>query len=139
MVITLSPPSQFSSKHSFSPSITTHNFQTFHQLIITHKPTSNTNSNKGRRNSFVVRAYVENPNPLAGFVSKVIGSLPVIGLIARIANAEGGLAGDIIDFAEFRRRVGNKCTVNDSRAFYEFQVRHGKVCFFFFSLMDLLF
>ncbi|KAH9606283.1 hypothetical protein KSS87_014951, partial [Heliosperma pusillum] len=43
-----------------------------------------------------------------------------------IANDEGGLAGDIIDFAEFRRRVGNKCTINDSRAFFDFQVRRGK-------------
>uniref|UniRef100_A0A803KVH7 Uncharacterized protein n=1 Tax=Chenopodium quinoa TaxID=63459 RepID=A0A803KVH7_CHEQI len=43
-----------------------------------------------------------------------------------IVNDEGGLAGDIIDFAEFRRRVGNKCSVNDSRAFYEFQERRGR-------------
>ncbi|KAK4385070.1 Photosystem I assembly factor PSA3, chloroplastic [Sesamum angolense] len=34
--------------------------------------------------------------------------------------------GDIIDFAEFRRRVGKKCSVNDSRAFFEFQERRGK-------------
>ncbi|KAL4351873.1 hypothetical protein GQ457_06G033890 [Hibiscus cannabinus] len=40
---------------------------------------------------------------------------------------EGGVGGDIIDFAEFRRRVGKKCTVTDSRAFYEFQERRGRV------------
>lgn len=73
----------------------------------------------------VIRAYIENTNPLSSFANKVIGSLPVIGLIARIVNDEGGVAGDIIDFAEFRRRVGNKCTITDSRAFYEFQDRHG--------------
>ncbi|XP_074309586.1 photosystem I assembly factor PSA3, chloroplastic [Silene latifolia] len=130
MANTISPP-QISARHSYTPSIPTHHFHTFHQLI---NPNSTFNSNHkstqkskiGRRNCMVVRAYIENTNPFANFASKVIGSLPVIGLIARIANDEGGLAGDIIDFAEFRRRVGNKCTINDSRAFYEFQVRRGK-------------
>lgn len=56
----------------------------------------------------------------------MIGSLPVVGLIARLVNDEGGLGEDIIDFAEFRRRVGNKCTITDSRAFYEFQDRRGR-------------
>ncbi|XWS40752.1 hypothetical protein CRYUN_Cryun17cG0022500 [Craigia yunnanensis] len=37
------------------------------------------------------------------------------------------LVGDIIDFAEFRRRVGKNCTITDSRAFYEFQDRRGRV------------
>ncbi|KAL2905206.1 Photosystem I assembly factor PSA3 chloroplastic [Bienertia sinuspersici] len=79
-----------------------------------------------RYNFSIIRAYIENTNPIATFANKVIGSLPVVGLIARIVNDEGGVAGDIIDFAEFRRRVGNKCSVNDSRAFYEFQERRGK-------------
>ncbi|KAF2308554.1 hypothetical protein GH714_010552 [Hevea brasiliensis] len=69
---------------------------------------------------------MENPNSISSFASKVIGSLPVIGLVARIFSDEGGVGGDIIDFAEFRRRVGKKCTFNDSRAFYEFQDRRGK-------------
>lgn len=70
---------------------------------------------------------MEESNSLSGFARKVIGSLPVIGLVARIVSDEGGVGGDIIDFAEFRRRVGNKCSVNDSRAFFEFQDRRGKV------------
>ncbi|XVF14112.1 hypothetical protein REPUB_Repub09cG0029300 [Reevesia pubescens] len=74
-----------------------------------------------------IKAYMENPNSISGFASKVIGSLPVIGLVARILSDEGGVGGDIIDFAEFRRRVGKKCTITDSRAFYEFQERRGKV------------
>ncbi|KAJ4972511.1 hypothetical protein NE237_005685 [Protea cynaroides] len=73
-----------------------------------------------------VKAYMEDTNSVASFASKVIGSLPLIGLAARIFNDEGGLGGDVIDFAEFRRRVGNKCTVMDSRAFYEFQDRRGR-------------
>jgi hypothetical protein len=77
-----------------------------------------------------VRAYMENPNSISGFASKVIGSLPVLGLIARIMNDEGGLAGEIIDFTEFRMRVGKKCSISDSRAFYEFQERRGRVIIF---------
>ncbi|KAK9090454.1 hypothetical protein Sjap_023631 [Stephania japonica] len=73
-----------------------------------------------------VKAYIENPNSVSSLVSKVVGSLPVIGLFARIFSDEGGVGGDVIDFAEFRRRVGKKCTVMDSASFYEFQERRGK-------------
>ncbi|KAF7801614.1 photosystem I assembly factor PSA3, chloroplastic [Senna tora] len=73
-----------------------------------------------------IRAYMENPNSISNFANKVIGSLPVVGLIARIVSDEGGVGSDIIDFAEFRRRVGKKCTITDSRAFYEFQDRRGR-------------
>lgn len=79
-----------------------------------------------------VRAYIENPNSISNFARKVVGALPVIGLVARVLNDEGGIGGDIIDFAEFRRRVGKKCSVNDSRAFYEFQERRGRVMNFSF-------
>lgn len=79
-----------------------------------------------------VKAYIENQNSISNFANKVIGSLPVIGLFARILSDEGGVGGDIIDFAEFRRRVGNKCSINDSKAFYDFQERRGRVIFFFF-------
>lgn len=74
-----------------------------------------------------VTSYMEDSNTISGFANKVIGSLPVIGLFARIFSDEGGVGGDIIDFAEFRRRVGNNCSVNDSRAFFDFQDRRGKV------------
>lgn len=70
---------------------------------------------------------MENQNSFSSFANKVIGSLPVIGLVARIISDEGGVGSDLIDFAEFRRRVGKKCGINDTRAFYEFQERHGKV------------
>ncbi|EXC31629.1 hypothetical protein L484_008427 [Morus notabilis] len=73
-----------------------------------------------------VRSYMENPNSFSSFANKVIGALPVIGLVVRIISNEGGVGTDIIDFAEFRRRVGNKCTPSDSRAFYEFQDRRGR-------------
>ncbi|KAK9113780.1 hypothetical protein Syun_020577 [Stephania yunnanensis] len=73
-----------------------------------------------------VKAYIENPNSVSSLVSKVVGSLPVIGLFARIFSDEGGVGGDIIDFAEFRRRVGKNCSVMDSAAFYEFKERRGK-------------
>ncbi|CAO2828462.1 unnamed protein product [Amaranthus hypochondriacus] len=123
MVVTL-PASQFSAKHSYITTITTHNNLTFPQFINSCL-SSRINPNKSTKFS-VIKSYIENTNPISGFASKVIGSLPVIGLIARIVNDEGGLAGDIIDFAEFRRRVGNKCSISDSRAFIEFQDRRGK-------------
>ncbi|PKA66592.1 hypothetical protein AXF42_Ash003246 [Apostasia shenzhenica] len=72
-------------------------------------------------------AYMErNPNSLAGFASRVIGSLPVVGLLARIFNDEGGVGDDLIDFAEFRRLIGKECSITDSRAFIEFQDRRGR-------------
>lgn len=70
---------------------------------------------------------MEEGNSFSSFANKVIGALPVVGLVARILNDEGGVGSDMIDFAEFRRRVGNNCSVNDSRAFYQFRDRHGKV------------
>ncbi|KAH7577367.1 hypothetical protein JRO89_XS01G0241100 [Xanthoceras sorbifolium] len=73
-----------------------------------------------------VKAYLENPNSFSSFANKVIGSLPVIGLVARIITDEGGVGNDIIDFAEFRRRVGKKCSITDSKAFYDFQDRRGR-------------
>ncbi|CAN6574936.1 unnamed protein product [Malus baccata var. baccata] len=75
---------------------------------------------------FSVKAYMDNPNSISSFASKVIGSFPVVGLIARILSDEGGLGRDTVDFAKFQRRVGKKCTTDDSRAFYEFQVRRGR-------------
>ncbi|KGN59665.1 photosystem I assembly factor PSA3, chloroplastic [Cucumis sativus] len=82
--------------------------------------------NPNSAGAFSIKAYMESPNSLSGFASKVIGSLPVVGLIARILSDEGGVGTDIIDFAEFRRRVGKKCTIMESKAFYEFQERKGK-------------
>ncbi|XP_028778615.1 photosystem I assembly factor PSA3, chloroplastic [Neltuma alba] len=73
-----------------------------------------------------IRSYMDKPDSISNFANKVIGSLPVVGLIARILSDEGGVGGDIIDFAEFRRRVGKKCTITDSRAFYEFRDRRGR-------------
>lgn len=69
---------------------------------------------------------MDEDNSISGIANKIIGSLPVVGLIARIISDEGGVGGDVIDFAEFRRRVGKKCTINDSRAFYRFQERRGR-------------
>jgi hypothetical protein len=69
-----------------------------------------------------------NPNSPAAIAGRLVGALPVVGLVARILSDEGGVGGDIIDFAEFRRRVSKKCTVMDSQAFYDFNERRGKVC-----------
>ncbi|OAY82702.1 hypothetical protein ACMD2_14967 [Ananas comosus] len=74
-----------------------------------------------------VAAYMErNPNSAGAIASKLIGALPVVGLLARIFADEGGVGDDIVDFAEFRRRVGKKCGVTDSQAFYEFRDRRGR-------------
>lgn len=81
-----------------------------------------------RRRYGAVVAYMEpNPNSPAAIAGRLIGALPVVGLVARILSDEGGVGGDIIDFAEFRRRVSKKCTVMDSKAFYDFNQRRGKV------------
>ncbi|KAH0450627.1 hypothetical protein IEQ34_021319 [Dendrobium chrysotoxum] len=97
-------------------------------------PGSLTAGSRGARASSRVRlriggpvAYMErSPNSLTGFASKLIGSLPIVGLLARIVNDEGGVGDDLIDFAEFRRRVGKKCSITDSRAFIEFKDRRGR-------------
>ncbi|KAJ3704451.1 hypothetical protein LUZ61_008156 [Rhynchospora tenuis] len=74
-----------------------------------------------------VVAYMEkNPNSPGSIASKLIGALPVVGLVARIFSDEGGVGDDLLDFAEFRRRVGKKCSVSDSQAFYEFKERRGR-------------
>lgn len=59
--------------------------------------------------------------------SKIIGALPIVGLLYRLINEEGGVAGERIDFAEFCKRVENRCPPEASMAFYEFRDRHGKV------------
>ncbi|XP_071693199.1 photosystem I assembly factor PSA3, chloroplastic [Rutidosis leptorrhynchoides] len=74
----------------------------------------------------VVKSYMEDSTTFSGFVNKIIGALPVVGLIARIVTDTGGIGGDFIDFAEFRRRVGKNSSVNDSRAFIDFQDRRGR-------------
>ncbi|KAG8067941.1 hypothetical protein GUJ93_ZPchr0005g15120 [Zizania palustris] len=80
-----------------------------------------------RRRHGAVVAYMEpNPNSPASIAGRLIGALPVVGLVARILSDEGGVGGDMIDFAEFRRRVSKKCTVMDSQAFYDFNERRGK-------------
>ncbi|KAF3786446.1 hypothetical protein EJ110_NYTH25335 [Nymphaea thermarum] len=77
------------------------------------------------RNGKIV-AYMETSNSVGNFFRKVVGALPVVGLVARIVSDEGGIGDDLIDFAEFRRRVGKKCGVDDSKAFYEFKDRRGR-------------
>lgn len=52
-----------------------------------------------------IRAYIEKPNSISSFANTVIGSLPVIGLLARILSDEGGVGRDLVDFAEFRRSL----------------------------------
>ncbi|GAB2230010.1 hypothetical protein Droror1_Dr00014266 [Drosera rotundifolia] len=81
---------------------------------------------KNRFGMLTVKAYMEETNTISGFVKKIIGAIPVVGLIARIASDEGGIGGDIIDFAEFRRRVGKKCSIMDTRVFYAFRDRRGR-------------
>ncbi|KAF3334730.1 hypothetical protein FCM35_KLT21334 [Carex littledalei] len=84
-------------------------------------------SSRHPRRTIKILAYMErNPNSPAAIASKLIGALPVVGLFARIFSDEGGVGGDILDFAEFRRRVGKKCGITDSQALYEFKERRGR-------------
>ncbi|XP_068643497.1 photosystem I assembly factor PSA3, chloroplastic-like [Aristolochia californica] len=109
--------SNFSFKSSFS-------FSKFHHFY--RVPHQNIPKLSSRNGVFFIRAYMDNSNSMASIAGRVIGSLPVVGLLVRIFSDEGGVGSDIIDFAEFRRRVGKKCSITDSRAFYEFQDRHGR-------------
>lgn len=89
--------------------------------------TTNSTISRSSNGVVVIKSYMEDSNTISGFANKVIGALPVIGLVARILTDTGGVGGDFIDFAEFRRRVGRNASVNDSRAFIDFQDRRGKV------------
>ncbi|BAU01040.1 hypothetical protein VIGAN_11019400 [Vigna angularis var. angularis] len=114
-----SPLSPFSSHFFTLSSLRRHHHHHHHAHPTATKPTS-------RVKHFSVKAYMENSNSLGSFANKVIGALPVVGLIARIFSDEGGVGDDLVDFAEFRRRVGNKCSQTDSTAFFEFQDRRGR-------------
>ncbi|CAK8532903.1 unnamed protein product [Lathyrus sativus] len=120
---TSSPYSHFFNLSSFSkltsPSSSSLLFHSHHHV---HHP-SKRNS---KATNFTIKAYMENPNSFSSIVNKVIGALPVVGLLARIMSDEGGVGNDLVDFAEFRRRVGNNCTPSDSTSFYQFQSRRGK-------------
>uniref|UniRef100_A0A452ZLW2 Photosystem I assembly factor PSA3, chloroplastic n=1 Tax=Aegilops tauschii subsp. strangulata TaxID=200361 RepID=A0A452ZLW2_AEGTS len=81
-----------------------------------------------RRRHGAVVAYMEpDPNSPAAILGRIVGALPVVGLVARILSDDGGVGGDTVDFAEFRRRVSKKCTVMDSQAFYDFNDRRAQV------------
>ncbi|KAK7316440.1 hypothetical protein VNO77_35469 [Canavalia gladiata] len=95
-----------------------------HRVVL--HPTRLYSNSTSRVAQFSVRAYIENPNSFGSLASKVIGALPVVGLIARIFSDEGGVGDDLVDFAEFRRRVGKNCSNTDTSAFYEFQDRRGR-------------
>nr|XP_043607529.1 photosystem I assembly factor PSA3, chloroplastic [Erigeron canadensis] len=116
-------------------SLTHHNNHHTHIYTLTCKPLTNsllckipTKSSICRSSNgvMVVKSYMEDSTTFSGFVNKIIGALPVVGLIARILTDTGGVGGDFIDFAEFRRRVGKNSSVNDSRAFIDFQDRRGR-------------
>ncbi|KFK34761.1 hypothetical protein AALP_AA5G190100 [Arabis alpina] len=117
VVVVLTPIS--TSFHQICPSF-------FHLRLSTTTSSSRPKLAGGGSVALSIRAYIEKPNSISSFANKVIGSLPVIGLLARILSDEGGVGRDLVDFAEFRKRIGNKCTPQDSRAFYEFQQRRGK-------------
>ncbi|KAL6325613.1 hypothetical protein AAG906_023458 [Vitis piasezkii] len=130
MVVVTVNSTALSSSHTPHLHTTSHkpsSFSLLNSLQIYTNPTKPTRSRPPYSNGALsIRSYMEDNNSLSSLANRVIGSLPIIGLAARIFNDEGGLGGDIIDFAEFRRRVGKKCSINDSRAFYEFQDRRGR-------------
>ena len=85
----------------------------------------------------VVTAYLErDSNPVAQFLGRLQGNLPVVGLLSRMLSDEGGVGDDRIQPVEFNRKVQKKSSYEATRAFYEFQERHGAVwlppflCFF---------
>ncbi|KAK1423286.1 hypothetical protein QVD17_18584 [Tagetes erecta] len=96
--------------------------------VLTHlyKTSTKCNNYRSTNRIITIKSYMEDSNTISGFANKIIGALPVIGLVARILTDTGGVGGDFIDFAEFRRRVGKNSSVNDSRAFIDFQDRRGR-------------
>ncbi|KAL6006955.1 Proteasome subunit alpha type-3 [Asimina triloba] len=124
MIVVASTPSHFRSCHLLSlPSLP---YKSLRPRKISTVERGGRRKSSGNGAVVQVKAYMEKPNSLASFASRVIGALPVIGLFARIISDEGGVGDDLIDFAEFRRRVGKNCSITDSRAFYEFQDRRGR-------------
>ncbi|XP_050223336.1 photosystem I assembly factor PSA3, chloroplastic [Mercurialis annua] len=120
MVVVTALPQTLTSCNSISPIL-----KHFHQFYTNYKVPTNPKLHSS--NGYLsISAYMEEPNSIANLANKIVGSLPVVGLFARIFSDEGGVGGDTIDFAEFRRRVGKQCTINESSAFYEFQDRRGK-------------
>lgn len=80
------------------------------------------------RGAGVATAYLEpEPNPVSQFFKNVQGSLPIVGLLSRLLNDEGGIGNDRIQPVEFAARVQKNCSYKASQAFYEFQERHGPV------------
>ena len=76
----------------------------------------------------VARAYLErNSNPIGDFFGRIQGGLPIVGLLSRIMSDEGGVGADRLQPVEFCRKVEKNCSYEASRAFYEFQERHGPV------------
>ncbi|RVX08886.1 Photosystem I assembly factor PSA3, chloroplastic [Vitis vinifera] len=130
MVVVTVNSTALSSSHTPHLHTTSHKPSSFSLLNSLQIYTNTTKPTRSRppysNGALSIRSYMEDNNSLSSLANRVIGSLPIIGLAARIFNDEGGLGGDIIDFAEFRRRVGKKCSINDSRAFYEFQDRRGR-------------
>ena len=58
---------------------------------------------------------------------KIIGTLPIVGLLYKIINEEGVVSGEHIGFVEFGKIVENRCPIEASMTFYEFRDRYGKV------------
>jgi len=83
---------------------------------------------KARSARGVVTAYLErDSNPVLQFFSRLQGNLPVVGLLSRMLSDEGGVGDDRIQPVEFCRKVEKRCSYEASKAFYEFQERHGPV------------
>jgi hypothetical protein len=91
------------------------------------------------RRAGVATAYLErDSNPVAQFFGRLQGNLPIVGLLSRMLSDEGGVGDDRIQPVEFCRKVEKKCSYEASRAFYEFQERHGSVRFQIFNLTYIL-
>ena len=58
---------------------------------------------------------------------KIIGTLPIVGLLYKIINEEGVVSGEHIGFVEFGKIVKNRCPIEASMTFYEFCDHYGKV------------
>ena len=78
-------------------------------------------------------AYMEpaKAGAFGAFLHRLQGSLPIVGLIARLASDEGGVGDDRLRFQEFCSRVDKRLSQDGRGVFQEFERRFGRVSIMF--------
>lgn len=82
-----------------------------------------------RSRTLQIRSYQEEPKSgaISGFLKKVQGALPIVGLLSRLFSEEGGVGADCLRFPEFVRKVDKNLSSEAAQALAELEGRHGKM------------